>query len=84
MSVVVMSFEEDFGIINKFNNKGFICELDDEVNGTYCCEKDLSNLSSEDVLKFLTNLPSELKCFININGENYDISELNVIKSKLN
>ena len=74
-NVFVMSFVDDYETVNKFDEFGFVCEIDDEVNGVWCCERDLSYLSEEEVINFIektledhTSLSSNV-----ISNNSYDI-----------
>jgi len=83
-NVFVMSFVDDLETVNKFDEFGFVCGSDDEVNGIWCCERDLSYLSEEEVINFIEKTSKELDYFVNVNGENFDKEDIELIKNKLN
>lgn len=83
-NVYVMSFVDEIETINKFDEFGFVCLIDDEVNGVWCCERDLSNLSKEEVINYIEKTSKELDYFVNVNGEYFDKEEIELIKNKLN
>ena len=83
-NVFVMSFVDDLETVNKFDEFGFVCESDDSVNGIWCCERDLSYLSEEEVINFIEKTSKELDYFVNVNGENFDKEDIELIKNKLN
>jgi hypothetical protein len=83
-NVFVMSFVDDLETVNKFDEFGFVCGIDDSVNGIWCCERDLSYLSEEEVINFIEKTSKELDYFVNVNGENFDKEDIELIKNKLN
>jgi hypothetical protein len=83
-NVFVMSFVDNLEEVGKFDGFGFVCEIDDEVNGIWCCERHLGNLSDEDIVKYIVKVGNELEFFVDVDGECFDKKEIELIENKLN
>ena len=83
-NVFVMSFVDDVETVNKFDGFGWVCLIDDEVNGIWCCERHLGNLSDENIVKYIAKVSDELDFFVDVEGECFDKREIELIEKKLN